>query len=323
MRAVLIYGPDSGLVHERAAVLASAIVPDAADPFRVSELSPAQIQEDGTRLFDEAAAQSLIGGRRLVRIRQADDSIARSFEAFLDAPPPGDSFVLVEAGDLSKRSKLRQRAEAGKNVAAIPCYIEQGESLEAVLEGLFRERRISADRDALAFLADRVVGDRAAAHNEVEKLSLFAQGTRRLSLADVRAVTSDSSALDLDEVVQALADRDPRALDQALGKLFAQGESAIAILRACQRHFQRLHLAADDRAKGKSAAEAVDALRPPVFFKARPQMIRQVERWPPARLLAALDTLVRTEAACKRTGVREQTVCTDALLRLAAGKPAT
>lgn len=320
LRAALVYGPDTGLVQERATTLAAAIVPDLNDPFNVSELTAAQVAEDGARLHDEAAAQSLMGGRRLVRVRQADDSCDRSLGAFLDAPPPGDSFVVLDAGDLSVRSKLRKRVEAAANAAVIPCYVEQGAALESVLEGLFRDRGLAIDRDALAFLAGNVVGDRAAAHNEVEKLTLFAAGQRKLSLADVRAVTSDSSALDLDEVAQAVANRNPAGLDLALQRLFGQGESAIAILRACQRHFLRLHLAAVEVAAGKAPAAAIDALKPPVYFKVKPQMIRQVERWSPQALMAGLEVLVATEAACKRTGVREQTVCADALLRLAAGK---
>lgn len=324
IRAALVYGPDGGLVQERAASLAAAIVPDPSDPFRVSDLSPSQIQEDGARLFDEAAAQSLMGGRRLVRIRQAEDGIDRSLGQFLEAPPPGDSFVLIEAGDLSFRSKLRKRVEAAENAAAIPCYVEQGANLESVLETLFRERGLTIERDALAYLAGNVVGDRAAAHNEVEKLALFAGAEqRRLGLADVRAVASDSAALDLDEVAQALADRNPGALDTALARLYGQGENPIGILRVCQRHIQRLHQAAAEVAAGKPPAAAVDALRPPVFFKNRTPMIRQVERWPAARLLAALDVLVHTEAACKRTGAHDQVLCADALLRLAAGKPPT
>ena len=76
VRVVLLYGPDAGLVRERADVLAKKIVPDVQDPFRVALLTGAMITEDPARLLDEMAAQALGGGRRLVRIQHAVDGNA-------------------------------------------------------------------------------------------------------------------------------------------------------------------------------------------------------------------------------------------------------
>ena len=99
-----------------------AISPDERDPFRVADLAAAPFVADPARLHDEAAAQNLTGGRRLVRVRNAGDAVGALFERFLAVPPPGDSFVVVEAAELQSRSSLRRAFEAAKNAAAIPCY---------------------------------------------------------------------------------------------------------------------------------------------------------------------------------------------------------
>src|SRR5262249_45477030 len=67
--AALFYGPDTGLVKERADRLAAAIVGDLADPFRVSELTPERLRDEPSLLSDEAAALTFGGGRRVVRLR--------------------------------------------------------------------------------------------------------------------------------------------------------------------------------------------------------------------------------------------------------------
>ena len=67
IRAVLLYGPDAGLVRERADTLAKTICPELHDPFRVAELTGAVLAADPARLVDEAAQISLMGGRRVVR----------------------------------------------------------------------------------------------------------------------------------------------------------------------------------------------------------------------------------------------------------------
>src|SRR5215469_16817826 len=79
--AVLVFGPDQGLVRERAERLVKSVVPDLADPFRISDLDEATLNGDPARLADEAAALSMMGGRRAVRVRGAGNALGKIFEA--------------------------------------------------------------------------------------------------------------------------------------------------------------------------------------------------------------------------------------------------
>ncbi|HEY1505396.1 MAG TPA: DNA polymerase III subunit delta, partial [Stellaceae bacterium] len=121
MRAALVYGPDAGLVKERAEKIARAICPDLTDAFRVADLDPDGLPKDPARLNDEAASLSLMGGRRLVRVQDAGDGVGGLFDRFFKDPPPGDAFIVVSAGDLPPRSSLRRAFESAKTAAAIPC----------------------------------------------------------------------------------------------------------------------------------------------------------------------------------------------------------
>ena len=55
----------------------------------------ADAQADPARLADEAAAISMMGGRRVVRVRDAGNDLTELFEGFLK-DPPGDALVVVE-----------------------------------------------------------------------------------------------------------------------------------------------------------------------------------------------------------------------------------
>src|SRR5438067_1145495 len=99
IRAVLLYGPDAGLVRERAEALGRTVCPDLRDAFGVADLAAATVAADPARLADEAAQISLMGGRRLVRVRDAGDGLATTFGRYL-ADPRGDSLIVAEAGDL-------------------------------------------------------------------------------------------------------------------------------------------------------------------------------------------------------------------------------
>ena len=321
-RAALIYGPDAGLVKERADVLAAAICADLSDAFRVAELTGDMLAEDPARLNDEAASMSLVGGRRLVRVRAADDAVGALFERFFKGPPPGDAFVLVEAGDLAPRSSLRRAFEAAKDAAAIACYLDGPREIVELAREVLGARRIAVKPEAMQYLSAHLGGDRQVSRRELEKLALYAGDGGRVGEEEAIACVGDSAELSIDDVVFAAGDGDAAQLERALNRAFGEGAQPVTILRAALRHFQRLHLAGSRLAAGQSEDEAL-RLRPPLFFKLVDRFKRQLRIWPPARAATALEALHATEAQAKTTGFPAETICREALLRIANKAAAT
>ena len=116
--AVLVYGPDSGLVRERAKLLLKAIVDDVTDPFRVVELTAAALRDDRSRLADEADAMSLTGGRRVVGIKGATDTVGDIIGDVLPTHSGDSALIVVEAGELGPRSKLRKLFETARSLSS-------------------------------------------------------------------------------------------------------------------------------------------------------------------------------------------------------------
>jgi DNA polymerase-3 subunit delta len=316
VRAVLLFGPDAGLIRERADLLARTVCPDLRDPFRVAELTAATLAADPARLADEAAQISLMGGRRVIRLRDAGDAQAPLFARLL-ADTPGDALVIAEAGDLPGRSALRRLFDEAPQAAAIGCYPDNARDLAAVIRDTFAARRIAVSRDAVAFLVEHLGGDRLLTRAELEKLTLYAGAGGRIELADAQAVISDSAALSLDDAVLAAAEGDAAALDRALARVFQEGESAVTIIRALLRHLQRLHVMAAQLAGGGSVDQAMRNARPPIFFKQQDSYRRQLQRWSEARLREALGRVAAAEFSMKQTGLPAETLCREAMFTIA------
>ncbi|CAA7621852.1 DNA polymerase III subunit delta [Magnetospirillum sp. UT-4] len=321
-RAILVYGPDSGLVRERVDRLVRSVVPDPHDPFRVAELSPAALKDDPARLADEAAAIALTGGRRAVVVRDAGDGLTGVAQSFL-AHPAGDALVVLEGGELGPRSSLRKLFEAADNAAALACYADEGQSLQQVIAEELKAGGLSAEPDALAYLAGHLGGDRRLTRAELQKLALYMGGPGRVTLEDAAACIGDSAALSMDDLALAAADGDHATAQRALERLFREGTAAVTVLRAVSRHIQRLHLAAGLVAHGKSADVAMKSLKPPVIFKAEDRFRRQLGRWSTDRLGRALELLLEAELECKTTGMPAEEICSRALMQVAraAGRP--
>jgi len=318
-RACLIYGPDRGLVTERAETLARAVVPDIKDAFRVVYLAPEELGAKPARLQDESAQLALTGGRRLIWIREAGDAAGAPLAAFLKDMPPGDSFVLVEAGDLKPRSALRRAFEGAGNAAAIACYLDGPREIEALVREVLGSHRVTADAAAVQYLVASLGGDRMMSRQELEKLALYAGDGGRIGFDDAADVVGDSAELSLDDVVLGAAEGDTAGFERALHRALAEGEAPVRILRAAMRHFERLHRAGARLAQGGSEEDAIANLRPPLFFKVKDRFKRQLRLWPPRRAAAVLGALTETERQVKSAGMPAETLTRAALLRIARG----
>jgi len=315
--AALVFGPDSGLVRERSETLLRTVVEDLSDPFRVADLDEQTLSNDPARLSDEAAAISMLGGRRVVRVRGASNALAKLFESYL-AEPKGDALVVAEGGDLAKGSALRRVFEEAENAAAIPCYADSARDLSDVVGDALRAEGLSIAPDALADAVSRLGSDRGVTRRELEKLVLYARGQKQVTLDDVRQAMGDEAEARVEEACDAAGAGDLPRLDLALERLWTADISPVAVLRQAMSHFQRLLLVGAETARGETIDGAIKKLRPPLHFSRLPSFRNQAQKWNEAKLGEALDLLLETEALCKTTGVPAEAACGRALFNVAA-----
>lgn len=316
IRAFLFYGPNAGLVAERAQDVIRALGVDPADPFAAIELGVAALTSDPARLADEAATLPFGGGERLVRLRGATDGIGAVIGAWL-AGAPSVGRLIMEAGELGKGSALRKAVESAGNGAAVACYVDEGQALvRFVREALAEEAKDIAD-NAADVLARHLSPDRAQARRDLEKLVLYVGAEPRIQLADVVACIDDNGAASLDAAIFAACDGDMGGLDREVERLFANGVQPVAVIRAAARHLHRLLQAAELVEQGRSPEQAMNALRPPVFVMVRQRFQRHLRLWPSGRLAVGLHVLLQAELDCKSTGLPANALCHRALMRLA------
>src|SRR3954465_14336570 len=103
---VLVFGPDAGLVSERADAIIRASVDDPGDPFALVRLDGDALASDPARLIDEATTVPLFGGRRAIRVRAGSRNMVPALEGVLGARL-SDCRVVIEAGDLKRNAPLR------------------------------------------------------------------------------------------------------------------------------------------------------------------------------------------------------------------------
>lgn len=324
IRGVIVYGNDDGLIAERAKTLAKAICEDLQDPFRVVDISGDALKGDPARLADEFGAMSLMGGRRVIRVRPAGEEAVAALENLV-AAAAGDALIVVESGNLTPRSGLRALAEAEPALAALPCYMDGEAALEGLVESAARAHGLVVDTDALDWIVERIGGDRGQTRSEIDKLLLYKgeDDGKTITLEDAMAVLGDTASVGIDEVIAATFDGKLVALDRALDRVFAEGGNAVQLVRSLQRYADQLHVVSSHAAKGGNREAAMSRARGlPRGGPVRQRFERQLGNWPLPRLSAALQELLKAELECKSTGLPAEAIARRLCLRLAqAARP--
>lgn len=311
-RVILLLGEDAGLIRERAETLVRAVAGSLDDPFRVTELA----REDIRRLPDEAAGMALTGGRRVVRVRDATEAATDPVILVLKAAGP--ALVVLEAPTLQSRSKLRQTVDAAPDGATITCYSEEGRTLQDSIKTMLQDGHVGVEPDALAWLSQQLGADRVSTRAELTKLALYVGAGNRVNLDAAITCVGDLAGLSLDDALLAATTGDVATADRAMELAIAEGANPVQIVRTAMTHLQKLHrarLAMDEQ--GLAAADAVKAIRPPVFYQKVTPFVRALGLWSAAALTAALAAMAETERGCKRTGWPDVALSRGAILTLA------
>ncbi|MBR1216826.1 DNA polymerase III subunit delta [Bradyrhizobium sp. U87765 SZCCT0131] len=255
---ILLYGPDTGLVRERADALMASAVDDPNDPFSLIRLDGDELASEPSRLVDEAMTIPLFGGRRAIRIRAGSKNFASGIDTLAEMQPK-DCRIVIEAGELRPDAPLRKACERARTAVAIACYPDTERDLARLIDDELRSFDLRIAQDARATLVSLLGGDRQASRNEIRKLALYARGAHEVTLEHVMAVVTDASALAMDAIIDGTFAGKPAEVESAFTKAVAAGTYPGMIVAAAQRQAALLHkarLSVEDGMPASSAAEA-------------------------------------------------------------------
>jgi DNA polymerase-3 subunit delta len=314
IRAAVIYGRDMGVVRERGQQLAAKIAKDPNDPFDVAQLTDGDLDGDGGRLEGELAAQSLMGGRRLVRLRfstekgSLDKLVAEAVTRHAAGELNPEAFLIVEAGNLGRDSALRKAAEKADGAAAIPCYEDEpGDVARQVREALARDS-LSLSNDALQLFVARMPKERGVARQEIERLALYlgpGSGTSATP-ADLEGFLGVEPEASLsDAAADAFGGRLAEA-QSALRRAAQEGEGGPAAVRAMGMHLGRLRRALTLAKNGAGMQEAAKAAG--VFWKQEREFLRQARSWTLDELDRIQPQVLEADRLCKTAGAPDQLI---------------
>jgi DNA polymerase-3 subunit delta len=285
-RIFVVYGPDRGLVAERAGAIAGITGVDLHDGFALIRLDISDIQSDPGRLMDEVNAFGLFGGEKLIWVRgAANEKQLVDGLSHLAANPPEGSYLLIEAGDLKKGSALRKVAEGERSIACIACYQDDARALNALIDTELSAANLRITPAARELLVESIGGDRIASRNEIQKLVLYCMKDDLIDERHVLEIVGDASAVSTDEVVDAVLSGDPDGFLHAIQKVIASKTAVFLVLQGTMKQIQLLEtMRLDMEERQQQAAQVMQTLGRGIHFKRKPIIEKALRNWNSADL---------------------------------------
>jgi DNA polymerase III subunit delta len=198
---------------------------------------------------------------------------------------------------------LRKWFEDSPQAAAIGCYRDEMRDIQAIVTKTFSDAGIQAPRDVIDALCAQLGNDREVTRSELEKIVTYAGEEKTVSADEVAALVDYNRDTPLDDIVNAAADKNVAALDAMLAVHLREGAAPVAYLRALMRYFNRLYYVKARAEAGYDIETTVSNLKPPVFFRQKPLLIRHARNWGLEQIVRALKLLLAAEIAGKTSDI--------------------
>ena len=303
INAVLIFGPDAGLVDE---LCDRAVNKLGIDKDNLLVVDANELRDKQDAVFAESCSPSMFGGRKAVIISGAGDSDTK---IITDLVGIGSlcATIIITAGDLRPGS-LRRLFEEGKNIASVACYTDNTKVLESLIhQELSAESGIrQITPDAMSYMLSHLGGDRGVTRSFLQKIAIYVSDKHVVDLEDVEKCLPDAAATSADEYMYSLTAGHTDKTMIALDRLIYGGADANMLIRMLYMHFNKLLTA------------VVDGQLPKMFRSVEDRFRAAIKIWSEQEIVNALTRLNELEKMCRTNTVVPELLIRDFSLKLAA-----
>lgn len=316
IKCFVVFGTNEGMIADYASQLAKSVCPDLNDAFRVVSFSMDSLEKDIGQLYGEYNAQSLLGGRRVIIIKDGNNNLTAHFKTlFKDSS--SDTLVIVSSSSINTKSSLVTFAKDNPEIGLISCYDDREGTIYGFTKEYLEKSGITIAQDAMQLLCARLSPDRKASTGELEKLITYLGTRRNIVLQDVQTAISDTSCSSLEDLCYFTAGGNSAKALESYQELLHEGEEPVTLTRNLTYHFFKLLNSVAAIEKGQTADAAIAAIRPPVMFFRKPDLIMQLKIWKRKDINNVLELLYKCERNCKTTNYPAEDILSYTILQIA------
>ncbi len=257
----LLYGVNEGAKEEVIEQIKKSLVIK-----QILKFDEKQILDNEEILFSEVIENSLFDNKKIILINRVSEKLLKILETIFDKTY-NDTTILLNAGHLEKKSKLRNIFEKNEDLVCIPFYSDNFQVLSTIAMNFFKSKNINISQQNLSLLIGRCNGDRGILRNELNKINFFMLNKKRLDTEDLLKLINLIENHSLSELVNNCLAKNHQKTIKMLNENLYSNEDCVLILRTFLSKSKKILKLAEEYERNKDINLTITSAKPPIFWK--------------------------------------------------------
>jgi DNA polymerase-3 subunit delta len=304
----LFYGDNEGLKEETIKNLFQKKYQD-----KVHRYEEKEILDNTNDFFNSILTKSFFDNEKLIIINRATDKIIDIVEELLKKDPD-DIQIILNSKNLEKKSSLRKIFEKEKTIICVPFYEDNNQTLNSIISLFFRNKKIPISQQLINVLIERSRGDRKNLNNELDKIEHFSSNKKSLNLEEIIKLTNLADNYGASELIDHSLAKNTRKTVTILSENNYSDEDNIIIIRTLLSKLKRLIKICELVDRNNNIEQAISLFKPPIFWKDKPIVIRQIKSWEKNHLKNLIYKTSKIELLIKKNSTLAKNILSDFII---------
>lgn len=308
-KATLIYGENSGIKDDIKEEIKKRNKKSEILTFFESDILK------NTLLYDQIANQSLFTQEKVIFIQNSSDKILEQISESLEREYK-DVQIYVFAENLDKKSKLRSLFEKNKNLAIFACYEDTERTLITYINKELQDFK-GLTGEIVNLIISNSSQNRKIIKNELIKIKNYFLD-KKINKEKIEEILNIKNDKGFEEIRDKALIGEKDKINELLSSTTILNEDAFFYLNTLNYRIMRLHKIVKGSEENKDYEQMIDNLKPPVFWKDRPIILKQLKKWDLKKLEKTIVNIGKTEILMKKNShLRNDIIIKELLVNLA------
>ena len=269
----LFYGKNDGLQEE---IIKKYFIEkfDGA----INKYDEQEILNNKEIIIEGVLNNSLFEEEKLIIITRSSDKIINFIKEISDRNLSGVK-IIIRAGILEKKSKLRSYFEKDKNFVCLPFYEDDNSSLLQIINQFLKENKIIISRESINLIINRSSGNRHNLKNELNKILSYSFTSKQIDIDVIKKLTNLSENYDVSELTNNYLEKNTKKVSKILNENNYSDEDCVLILRTLLNKSKRLLNIIERYESIKNIEDVISSTKPPIFWKEKETIKKQAISW--------------------------------------------
>jgi DNA polymerase III subunit delta len=305
-RFVLLFGKNEGFKNE-------SINDLIKNNNQIYNYDEKQILENQDIFIDDILSKSLFEKEKTIIIKRASDKIFKIIED-LNNKNLDDLLIIINAGNLDKKSKLRAFFEKHKSYICVAFYPDTVQTLAKLTYNYLKIKKISISSANINLIVNKCNGDRETLLNELKKIEYFCKNGKKINSENILRLTNLIENHSISELIDSCLAKNKKKVIDILNENNFNKEDCILITKTFLNKSKKILNLSKEFNKNKNIDLTIASAKPPIFWKDKDITKQQIYKWTPENIKLLIYKLGEIELLIKKNINNSINLITDFIL---------